>query len=408
MNDKIKARLWRWTPWVLAAVAAIALGLWAFSPQPLIVEVAPITRGRFELLVQEDGQLRLKNRFVITAPMQAELLRPTLQVGDSVAPGQVVAVLVPVSPPMIDPRNRLVLQQRVGRDAAAGQAALAQLHRLNTAFEQAQGEAQRAAQLAQNDFLSAAALEQAMLAQRAAAQALDAGRAQLRAAEFTLSESQAALARTSPSAPSTQAWRIQSPVKGQVVKLHQSSAGPVIIGQPLLDIGDLSAMEAVIDVLSSDAPSVQPGAPVQLSMDDKLWNLSGKVSRIEPVAFTKVSALGIEEQRVNVLVDLSPAPTQKAGDGFRVNARIRLFSADHALLVPSAALVRDGQHWRVMVLHNGHARARRIQIQKRHADSAWLDEKNTPLREGEPVILYPGSLQDGQAVQARTAPAFRP
>lgn len=408
MNDKSKARLWPWAAWILAAAAAIGLGFWAFSPRPLSVEVAPVTRGTFEQLIQEDGQLRLKNRFVITAPLQAQLLRPTLQVGDSVQPGQVVAVLVPASSPLIDPRNRLVLQQRVGRDEAARQAALAQLDRLSTAFDQAQREAQRAAQLAQDHFLSAAALDQAMLAARAAAQALQAGRAQLRVAEFSLSESQAALARTEPSAPGSQAWRIQSPVKGQVVKLHQSSAGPVNTGQPLLDLGDLSAMEAVIDVLSSDARRIQPGAAVQLSMDGKLWDLSGRVNLIEPVAFTKVSALGIEEQRVNVLVDLAPAATRSAGDGFRVDARIRLFSADQALLIPSAALVRDGPHWRVMVLQDGHARARRVQIRDRHADAAWLDEADTPLRAGELVILYPGPLQDGQAVQTRTAPVVSP
>lgn len=405
MNENMMPGLRRWGPWLVAGTVATALVFWAFAPRPHSVEVAVIAKGRFEQLIQEDGQLRLKARYVIAAPMQAELLRPTLQAGDKVEPGDVVAVLLPATSPMIDPRNHLVLQQRVGRDVAARQAARAQLDRLATAFEQAQLEAQRAEQLALDHFLSAAARDQALLVQRAAAQALEAGRAQLRVAEFTLAESQAALSRSKPVTASARLWRIQSPVKGQVVKLHQSSGGPVSTGQPLLDIGDLSAIEAVIDVLSSDARLISPGALVKLSWGADAWDISGRVTRIEPAAFTKISALGIEEQRVNVLVDLEPTSGLKVGDGFRVDARIRLYAVENVLLVPSAALVRDGDNWHVMVMHQDRARTRRVVVKDRHADTAWIDEKSANLREGERVILYPGSLLEGQAVKIRATPS---
>lgn len=407
MKEKMILRWRPWAPWLLAGAVVAALAFWAFAPRPLNVDVALISKGRFEQLIQEDGQLRLKTRYAITAPMPAELLRPTLQVGDSVQPGEVVAVLLPMTSSMIDPRNHLVLQQRVGRDEAARQAAKAQLDRLSTAFEQAQLEARRATQLAQDNFLSAAARDQALLAQRAAAQALEVGRAQLRVTEFTLAESQAALSRSEPVTASARLWRIQSPIKGQVVKLHQSSGGPVSTGQPLLDIGDLYAMEAVIDVLSSDARLISPGASVRLSLGTDSWDTEGHVTRIEPAAYTKISALGIEEQRVNVLVDLAPAPGLKLGDGFRVDARIRLYSVENVLLVPSAALVRDGENWQVMVLQNDRARTRRVQIRDRNAETAWIHEKNSTLREGEHVILYPGSLLEGQAVKTRSTPSQR-
>jgi HlyD family secretion protein len=164
-------------------------------------------------------------------------------------------------------------------------------------------------------------------------------------------------------------------------------------------------MEAVIDVLSGEVTQIQPGALVQLSLGSGAPAMQGKVIRVEPVAFTKVSALGIEEQRVNVIVGLEPAAsgappaTAPLGDGYRVDARITVSSHPRALLVPTAALVRDGSQWRVFVVVDGHARAKPVQLQDRNADVAWLKDG---LREGERVVLYPGSMvTDGQAVKVR-------
>ncbi len=404
MNNKTPSKKYqRWLGAVLLLAAAAAL-VWAvYRPRPLLVEVATVGIGNFEQNIEEDGRLRLKNRFVITAPTLAELLRPTLKVGDSVRAGDVVATLVPVAPQMIDARTRGVLQQRVGSAEAARRAAAAQVQRAQTALAQATQDAERASKLAQDNFISAAARDQAALARQAAQQALTAAMAEQGMADFSLAEARAALSRAEPAtAGSTSGrWELKSPVDGQVLKLHLDSAAPVSAGQPLLDIGNTAAMEAVIDVLSGEVRQIQPGVPVQLSLGSGAAPMAGQVARIEPVAFTKVSALGIEEQRVNVIVDLpqsSPA-AQRLGDGFRVDARITLFQQPNVLLVPTAALVRDADQWRVFVVEAGRARARPVQINDRNSDVAWLKEG---LRDGETVLLYPGSMVvDGQAVRVR-------
>jgi HlyD family secretion protein len=393
----------RWLGWGAAAAAVAAAAWWAFQPRPLVVDVATVATGRFEQAVEEDGRLRLKNRYVIAAPTSGQLARPVLKVGDAVAAGEVVAVLTPSAPSMIDARTRSVLQQRVGSAEAARAAAAAQVARLETALAQARIDAERAQQLARDNFIAPSARDQAVLAQQAAQRALDAGRAEQRAADFALAEARAALARAEP-APGARVegrWDLKSPVDGRVVKLHLDSAAPVAVGQPLLEIGDTHALEAVVDVLSSDALRIAAGAAVQLSLGPGAPTLAGAVARIEPVAFTKVSALGIEEQRVNVVVDFDAAAAQghALGDGFRVEARIVTSAHDGALLVPSAALVRDGARWRVFVVEGRRARARTVEVRDRHADAAWIADG---VREGETVILYPGSaMADGQRVRER-------
>jgi HlyD family secretion protein len=404
MNEKKTPRRWgKKTALAIGALALAALVWWVYQPRALLVEVGTVGNGRFEQVIEEDGQLRLKNRYVISAPTQAELQRPTLQVGDAVKAGDVLAVLQPVSPQMIDARTREVLSQRVGSANAARQAASAQVQRLQTALAQADLEADRASKLAQDNFISASARDQALLAQQAARQALNAGRAELAAADFMLAEARAALSRSEPSASGRAAglWSLKSPVDGQVLKLHLDSAAPVNVGQPLMELGDLGAMEAVIDVLSGDVGAIQPGAAVSLSTGGRAAPLTGRVERIEPVAFTKVSALGIEEQRVNVIVALAANADATAGlgDGFRVDARITVLTQDDALLAPSAALVRDGAGWRVFVVEGSRARARAVTLKDRNADQAWIQDG---LQPGETVLLYPGSaIADGQPVRRR-------
>ena len=404
MNEKTPWKKYqRWIGGALLLAAAAALVYAVYRPRPLMVEVATVTTGSFEQSIEEDGRLRLKNRYVITAPTQAALLRPTLKVGDAVRAGDVVAILEPAAPQMIDARTRTVLQQRVGSADAARRAAAAQVQRAQTALAQAALEADRAGKLAQDNFISASARDQAVLARQAAQQALTAAQAEQGMAGFSLAEARAALSRAEPAAggSATGRWELKSPVDGQVLKLYLDSAAPVTAGQPLLDIGNTAAMEAVIDVLSGEVRQIQMGAPVQLSLGSDAATIPGQVTRIEPVAFTKVSALGIEEQRVNVIVSLEAAApeAQRLGDGFRIDARITLFKQANALLVPTAALVRDGEQWRVFVVEAGRARARPVQLNDRNSDVAWLKEG---LRDGETVLLYPGSMiADGQAVRVR-------
>ena len=395
----------RWTIGVLLTIVAAALVYAAYQPRPLLVEVGAVVTGTFEQTIEEDGRLRLKNRYLVTAPVQSALLRPTLKVGDLVKIGDVVAILEPVTPQMIDARTRSVLQQRVGSADAARRAASAQAQRAQTALAQATMEADRATKLAHENFIAPAARDQAMLARQAAQQSLAAAQAAQIAADYSVAEARAALARAEPTSTDhrTGRWLIKSPVNGQVLKLYQESAVVVTAGQPLLDIGNTAAMEAVIDVLSGEVTQIRTGAAVRLSLGGGAGDLAGRVTRVEPVAFTKVSALGIEEQRVNVIVELDPVASAgspaaaQLGDGYRVDARITVSSQPRALLVPTAALVRDGLQWRVFVVADGHARARPVQLKDRNADVGWLKEG---LQEGEKVVLYPGSMvTDGQPVR---------
>ena len=389
----------------MAALGAVSVLVWAaYRPRSLDVETAPVAQGRFEQVIEEDGQLRLQQRYLVAAPTAAQLQRPTLKVGDVVKAGDVVAVLAPAAPGMIDARTREVLQQRVGSAGAAAAAASANVKRLQAALAQATLDAERSAQLAKDKFIASSALDQSRLAREAAAQALKAGQAEQAASEHALGEARAALGRAEPAVGATQGlWSLKSPVNGRVIKLHKDSSEPVQAGQALLEIGDTGAMEAVIDVLSGDAPRIAAGAAVQLSTGRNQPPLSGQVARIDPVAFTKTSALGIEEQRVNVTVALKAPPEelQKLGDGFRVDARITVSAKDGALLVPSAALVRQGEGWQVFVVEEGKARARAVTFSDRNADSAWVKDG---LKAGETVVLYPGSgMRDGQPVRNRVA-----
>lgn len=398
----VRRHIWRWLTGSLAGLLALLAAWWAFAPRPLAVNVAQVTSGLFEQSIEEDGQLRLRSRYVVAAPMAGQLQRPGLQVGDSVQPNQVVAWLAPMASPMIDPRNQRVLHQRVGRDEAAQQAAAARVSQLQAALDQARLEAQRSAVLAQQKFIAAAALDLALTQERAAAQALEAGRADWLAAQFSLAESRAALSQTAASTAGSLKGLlpIASPSRGQVLKLHVSSAGPVAAGQALLEIGDVSALEAVIDVLSSDALHITPGAAVTLSLDMRQQPLAGRVRRIEPIAFTRVSALGIEEQRVNVLVDLltTPAPdASELGDGFRVDARIVLSRIEQALRVPSAALVRDGQGWRVWAVQDGRVTPRQVILKDRNAEYGAIEPG--ALQAGDTVVMYPAQLREGQRVK---------
>ncbi|MCB8748104.1 HlyD family efflux transporter periplasmic adaptor subunit [Rhodoferax sp. U2-2l] len=400
MNEKTpvkKSR--RWLVGALALAAAAALLVAVYRPRPLPVEVATVRIGTFEQAIEEDGRLRVTTRYIVAAPTQAALLRPSLKVGDVVKAGDLLVTLEPAAPQMIDARTRSVLQQRVGSADAARHAAAAQVQRARTELARATLEADRASQLAQDNFISAAARDQATLARQATQQALSAAQAEQGVADHALAEARAALARAEPTAAGQASgrWHLTSPVDGQVLKLYQDSAVTVTAGQPLLEIGNTAAMEAVIDVLSGEVARIRPGAPVQLSPGGGAPAMAGQVTRVEPVAFTKVSALGIEEQRVNVVVDLPPSSAAQLGDGYRVDARITVLSQPNALLVPTAALVRDGAQWRVLVVTAGHARARPVLLHDRNAEVAWLKDG---LREGEQVVLYPGSLvTDGQAVR---------
>ncbi|MCD8515194.1 MAG: efflux RND transporter periplasmic adaptor subunit [Burkholderiaceae bacterium] len=388
----------RRTVWLLV-LALVLAGLYAaYCPRPLPVEAATATVGRFEQTLSEDGRLRLKHRYVIHAPVSGELLRPTLRVGDPVAQGDAVAELQPLAAPLLDERNRQVLTQRLGSAQAARRAADAQLEQALLQLAQARDDAERAKQLAAQGFTASAANAAAERALRLAEQAVASARAQQDMAAFALSEAQAALANSTIS--DTSLLNLRSPIDGRVIQLHQDSAGPVSAGEALVTIDNTSSLEAVIDVLSSEVGQIRPDAAVTLSLGRQLPPVEGRVQRVEPVAFTKTSALGIEEQRVNVIVDLLTPLQDGLGEGYRVEAVIELYAEADALIIPTGALVRQGTAWQVLVIEGDRARARRVEVRDRHASLAWITDG---LQAGETVVLFPGNLiQDGQRVRVQS------
>jgi HlyD family secretion protein len=378
---------------------------WAFRPQPVLVELAEVTQGRFEQTIEEDGKTRVRERYVVSAPLAGKMQRITLKAGDAVREGDTVAMIAPSAPGLLDARTERELGERVGSAEAAQQRAVAEVARARAALDKSAADLERARKLAQKNFVSASALEQAELALKLGQRELEATKYGAQAAQHEVSAARAALFRlhqeASGTKPTGQHWEVRTPVAGKVLKVVQESESVVSVGTPLLEIGQPTELEVVVDVLSSDAVQIPPGAKVRFERWGRTDPLEGVVRRVEPAAFTKISALGVEEQRVNVIIDLtSPAENwQTLGDGFKVDARIVTASLDKAVKVPVSALFRAGDQWAVFVMSNGRAAKRIVALSRRGATEAVVQEG---LKVGDKVIVHPGdSVSDGKKVRER-------
>jgi HlyD family secretion protein len=389
---------WAWALAVLAAVAALA---WAFSPRPIPVETAVVTQGRFEQAIEEDGQTRLRDRYTISAPVAARVARSTLREGDAVAAGDVVAVLTPVMSSMVDERSAREAAARLRAASAGIERATARLERAKVAVEEARTELTRDERLAVEGFLSKARLDSARLGMAAARRELDAANAERDVAVQERAQAAAALLPASATATSGRPLAVRSPVSGVVLKLPLQSESTITPGTALLDVGDPTQLEIVAELLTTDAVQARPGTRAVIER----WGgpaVEGKVRRVEPGAFTKVSALGIEEQRVKVLIDVMnpPGAWQALGDGFRVTARVVTNSVDRALLVPVGALFPHDGGFAAYRLDGNHARLQRLEIGGRSGSTAWV---KAGLSAGDTVILYPAAtVADGKRVKVRT------
>jgi HlyD family secretion protein len=384
-----------------ASLGAAALLAWAFSPRPVTVETAPVVQGSYEQAIEEDGRTRLKDRYTVSAPVAARLMRITLREGDPVAAGEPVAVLLPVLSAMVDERS--------AREAAAGhQAALAnvaraaaRIQRAQVAAEEAQLELHRTEKLAREGFLSSSRLDSARLALTAAKREVEVARAEHDAAVHARIQAAAALLPVNGGGRTGQPLTLRSPAAGVVLRVAQASEATVAPGTALLDVGDPARMEVVADLLTTDAVQAQPGGPAVVER----WGgppLPARVRRVEPAAFTKVSALGIEEQRVKVVVDVDapPAAWRVMGDGFRVTLRILTHRVDQAVLAPVGALfpIGDGGMG-VFRVAAGRAKLQPVELGGRNGSEAWV---RSGLQAGQRVILYPPpTVSDGQRVQER-------
>jgi HlyD family secretion protein len=390
--------------WALAGLVATGLLIWAFMPQPVEVEAANVTRGAFRKTIDEDGKTRVRERYVVSAPLAGRLLRVELKPGAPVEIGALLATLVPSAPTLFDTRTERELTERLGAAEAEQLRASAAVERARVALDQANADLARAAQLAGQGFTSKESLERVQ--REVELKAKD-----LKIAEFDadVAEHQVALARAVQSrarqeaggAAGGQRWQIRSPVAGQVLRVVQESEAVVPVGAPILELGDPHNLEVVVDVLTADAAAIRPGAEVELDHGGNARPLAGVVRLVEPAAFTKVSALGVEEQRVNVVIDFTAAPGdwQNLGDAHRVDARIVVEKRNDAVTVPLGALFRHDGSWAAFVLADGRARLRIVHVGPRGGLQAVVE---SGLEPGERVIVYPSdAVRDGGRVRAR-------
>jgi HlyD family secretion protein len=399
--------------WVAGTCAVgVALGLlgWAFAPRPVAVEVAGVSTGPFVVTIDEDGRTRLRERYVVSAPLAGRLMRVTLREGDPVNAGDVVAELLPALPPMLDERTRREYQARWSAAQAQVAHAQARVEVARVGLQQAQNEARRTEQLASQGFVSLTKLEANRLSVEAARKELDAAVQDRHVAGHGAEQAQAALTAVNNRSQNTGALRLRAPVTGRVLRVAQASETVIPVGAPVLDVGDTARQEVVAEVLTVDAVRVRPGAPVQIERWGGSAPLDGQVRLVEPSGFTKVSALGVEEQRVKVLIDItSPADRWTGlGDGYRVGVRIVTLSLPSAMQVPVSAVfplpstaVTAPPSFGVFQIEGGRARLTPVTIGARNGSHAWVLKGLAP---GADVVVYPpNSIKDGARVAPRHA-----
>lgn len=387
--------------WTAAAAAGIAALAWAFWPRPVEVEAATARLGRFEQAIEEDGRTRLKDRYTISAPVAARLERIALREGDRVAAGDTVAVLRPVMPPMVDERSRTEALARLRAASASIDRANARTERARVALQEARLEQQRTEQLAAGGFVSPSKLDSVRLGLAAAQRELETALAEHDLAGHEREQAQAILQQfTGGGGRERGALPVRSPVSGVVLRVTQPSENTLAAGAALLEVGDPAQMEVVSELLTTDAVQAQPGRPVVIER----WGgppLAGRVRRVDPAAFTKVSALGIEEQRVFTVIDITSPPQQwrAMGDGFRVVVRVITNSVDPALLVPVGSLFPQGDGMAVYTIAGGRARLQPIDIGGRNGTHAWV---RSGLAAGQQIVVYPPTtVSDGRRVKVR-------
>jgi HlyD family secretion protein len=395
----------------IGAAAALALALgWAFAPRPVEVELAPVVATRFEITIDEDGKTRVADRYIVSAPLAGRLARIALREGDPVGADLAVATLTPVLPALHDERTLRELRARVDAAQDNVQRTATRIAGAQVALEQANHDLLRSEQLAQQGFVAPTRLDSDRLATQAAQREVEAAAAERRIAGHELEQTRAAFDAVQPGADapaSPRSFAVRAPVAGRVLRVLQTSEGTVTLGTPLLELGDTTRLEIVAELLTTDALAALPGSRVRIERWGGPVVLEGRLRAVEPAAFTKVSALGVEEQRVRVLIDLTSPPEQwrALGDGFRVGVRIVTLAQEGAIQVPVSAVfplpgdADGGAGHAVFVAASGRARQVAVALGGRNGSMAWV---RSGLRAGQQVIVYPtAAVRDGVRVAAR-------
>ncbi len=370
-----------------AVLTVLAFLVWAFLPRPVEVELAAVAPRPLEVAVEEEGEAKIREVFTVSATIAGKLQRIGLHAGDVVKEGDPVASIGPAAPVLLDSRSRAVAEATAAAAQAATDLARAQLDQAQATLEFMTGEANRAKELFRRGALSARAHDSAIREERTAQAAVSSALANLAVREKELQSAQAVLQADVAGSGGSCCVEILAPVSGKVLRVLTESEQVVQPGTPILELGDPGNLEIVVELLSRDAVRVAEGAAATVTG----WGgppVAAVVERVEPSAVTRVSALGIDEQRVTVILRLTgPAKERKAlGHGFRVIARIAIWQQDGVLTIPVGALFRDGPDWATYVVRDGKAALQRITLGERNEEFAQVLDG---LVDGDQVILHP-------------------
>jgi len=398
MNVQWRRRI-TWFAILLLVVAALAYG---FRPQPRLVDTASATRAPMQVAIEEEGKSRVIDRYIITAPVAGTACRVDLDVGDSVEKDQMLLNINPLQSQALDPRSRAEAEARVAAADAALRAAEQNVDSARADADLAGKELKRLEPLAEEGHISQDRLDQTVAQKRSTAAALRSAEFAVDVAKYQLEAARTALRYTGNRSSNPEDMvQVLAPVSGRILKLQHECAGVVTRGEPLLEIGDTRSLEIETDVLSADAVKIKPGMPVLYERWGGEKPLTGHVRRVEPVGFTKISALGVEEQRVLIISDITSPPEewQTLGDGYRVESRFILWEDQDVLQIPASALFRSDGQWTLFVMQDNKARRRTVKVGQRNGLSAQILDG---LAKGEAVITHPDdTIEDGVGVKPR-------
>lgn len=393
----------RWIVVILITAGVISAIAYGFLPKPVSVDLMKVSRGPFRVTVEEEGKTSVKDRFVLSAPVAGFKRRIKLDVGDRVQKGQTLVEIEPLKSTLLDPRTRAAAEAAVSSAEASLKVEEERVKAATADTEYTAKNFERIKKLFEGGYVARDALEQAEAGAKRTEANLLSAKAAVKVAKSELDRALTALRHSAAEDTRAQGKivMIQAPINGSILKIYRESEGVVQSGEPLIDIGDPEKLEVKVEVLSADAVKIRPGTPVLFERWGGPSTLSGKVRVVEPAGFTKISSLGVEEQRVSVIVDILSAlkGEQRLGDGYRLEASFIIWEGQDVLQVPASALFRRQDGWAVFVVKKNEAFKREVRVGQRTGLAA---EILSGLSEGEEVISHPdNSIQEGTRIRPR-------
>lgn len=390
-------------PVISVVATAIALLLtWGFWPQPVMVEVKDVIRAPLTVTIEEEGRTRVIDRYVIAAPVSGVTCRVDLNVGDAVEQGQELLSITPLDSQILDARSLAQANAKVEAAKSALRAAEERAHAAAATAQLASNEFKRLQPLMQKNLISKEAYDRAVAGDNTAAANKRSADFNVEVARYELNAAKSVIDYKTGETPKTaERIKVRSPIAGRILKVEHKCAGPVTTGAPLMEVGDPSVLEVEVDVLSADAVKIKPGMNVLFDRWGGEQPLQGSVRNVEPVGFTKASALGVEEQRVLVISDFTSSAEQlkSLGDGYRVEAQFVLWHSDDVLQIPASSLFRYNNGWAVFVVKNDRAHRQSVKVGQRTGLAAQVING---VNEGDIVINHPGDdVDDGVRVKVQ-------